>query len=395
MHWRAFVMCLGGAFLVSGAAVAQEWGFSSPDGAVLKVLRDGDLNLSGKIALPSADGDRVTVPVTGRNEPGKLVISFEEPGSEGRREITFERGRAQDGYTVWRSSDPSGPLGELRAPINVSSEPARSALEQWGGDANALIPPDRFVEALKANRSFAAETALAAEDDIEKAVSSSVAIVTERSKLPAWQVATEGAGGPIVSLQTYRNKGDGVLFTIDNQTLVAAVEKDATLLKDFGALGASGVVVTSNPDVHGFAVPLSNLFDTFAVGGYDLSKIVTGLQDLVVRLQQRRLTCSYGGAAVGMFSVACDHHTTDHRLSGNFFVSTTFTFSIGELRDGNRHIFVVADSYAASAKREDRPGRDRYTYRRDGQTAVQKAHEVAFDGMCQALGDMYRGFRRN
>src|SRR6187402_1424471 len=78
MHWanivvRGFVVVT--ALHAAGGAAAEDWGFSAASGAVVRVNRDASLNLTGTLSLPSnAEGKRETVPLSGRNEAGRLIL---------------------------------------------------------------------------------------------------------------------------------------------------------------------------------------------------------------------------------------------------------------------------------------------------------------------------------
>jgi hypothetical protein len=388
-----------GSYLLAGwlqAALAEEWGFSSPDGAVVKVSRGSDLSLEGSMALPTPDGRRVTVPVTGWNEPGRIFLKFDDPVSGRPSAVSYQREKlSNDGYTIWRADDGPATLRELRAPVNVVSEAAKSALQSWGGDTRALIPIDTFVQMRTANRQFAAKSAIAAERDDGDGAEIPVAVVTERPNAAAWEVAAAETGSSLESLHTFQNKYDGVLFTINDRELIAALSKDEELLRDFGGLARTSIPVTSHPNVHSFSVPLRNLFDTYSVERYNLDRVRPELEDLFGRMRSWKIACEYGEPRIGMFSATCVHHTSDHQLTGDFFVSTTFTFSIGELWNNERQIFVAAESFGASAKSSDRPRRDRYTYTMYQQAPVKNAHDVAIEVLCSSLREMYSGFRRN
>jgi hypothetical protein len=158
----------------------------------------------------------------------------------------------------------------------------------------------------------------------------------------------------------------------------------------------TAIPLYANPNLHVFTAPIANLFHTYAIEDYDLSKVGTELDDLVSRLKRRNLACVYGDAATATFTIGCLHHCSAHRLRGNYLVSTLFTFSVGEERSSARQLFVMADSWAANAKEDDEtPGRDRFTYVRATELSIEKAHEIAMFSMSAELADMYKGFRRN
>jgi hypothetical protein len=382
----------------ASTAVGLEWGFSSPEGAVVNVTRDINLNVTGTVALPSnGTAEQITIPLSGRNEPGKLILEFEDPKTGVGQTITYERGRSSDGsYTIWRAQEAPNALGELRSPINVSSEPAKSALESWSGNSQALIPVEIFSDLLQAHREASSKLAIAAES------SSPVAVVTDRPSVAAWDGAASRIGRTLTSVQTFRDSYDRVLFTMDDADLVAALDAESTLLRDFGgvvrmaAYQPTAIPLFANPNLHVFTAPIANLFHTYAVENYNLSKVRAELDNLVNRLERRNLTCVYGEAATATFTIGCLHHCSAHSLRGNYLVSTLFTFSVGEERSSARQLFVMADSWAANAKDGDpTPGRDRFTYLRASELSIDTAHEIALSSLSAELADMYKGFRRN
>lgn len=389
------------AFMLAAADVhSQEWGFSSPQGAVVKVVRDNFLNMSGILALPAGEnGKNVTVPVEGRNEPGKLILQYDDPDTGAGQTITYRRAKSPDGaYAVWEADDAPVALRELRAPINVSGEPAKSALETWNGNSKALIPVDTFSNLLQAHRQAASKLAIAADSP------SSVAVVADRRSVAAWDGAASRIGKNLTSVQTFRDSYDGVVFTMDDADLVAAIDAQSSLLKDFGGLmqmasyeyQPTAIPLFANPNLHVFTAPIANLFHTYAVENYNLSKVQSELDDLLGRLKRRKLACVYGDAATATFTIGCLHHCSAHRLRGNYLVSTLFTFSVGEERSSARQLFVMADSWAANAKDgDDTPGRDRFTYVRASELSIEKAHEIAMSSLSAELADMYKGFRRD
>lgn len=103
-------------------ASAEEWGFSSPAGAVVKILRDPGLNVTGTLALPSDEsGQHVSVPVTGRNEPGRLILRFDDPETGADRTITYERGKSKDGEYMLERSEHANPLHQAGGASELAS----------------------------------------------------------------------------------------------------------------------------------------------------------------------------------------------------------------------------------------------------------------------------------
>lgn len=399
----AIVLSLPALVLAAEPAQAQEWGFSTPRGAVVRLERGPDLNLVGSAALPRETGEKLTaVPLTGRNEPGKLLIRYHDPLAGEDQVFTYtKRKLAEEGYVVWRADDAPDALKELRAPVNVTSEPARGALEAWSGDLKSVMPVDAYAQLLARHREAAAKYANIVEASGEEGPDMDVAVVTDRPSVAAWEVALSSQGKGITSLQTFSGSYEGVLFTARQNDVVAALDSQPELLRDFGGIGSAArdtttfVPVRSNENTYGFEIPLSNLFDTFAAQGYDLSKIDDGLQRLVGELRQMHIDCAYGDPKNAMFTAACLHHCSSHNISGNFLVQTIFTFMVGEQTANMRRVFVVADSYGASAKAGDSPpGRDRFTYARSREKPVQSSHEVAVASLVGALRSLYPGLRR-
>lgn len=395
------VFCAGAlavVFLTSGfSAHGQEWGFSSPAGAVVNVVRHPNLSVSGTLSLPSGPaGDPVRVPVSGRNESGKLILEFTDPLTGSGGEITYARAKSADGaYAVWRANDAPDLLRELRAPINVSGGSANSALENWVEDKNAVVGVDAFATLLKAHRDASAKAVSATETNAE------VAIVADRPMVAAWDGAASRIGTSLTSIQTFSNQKDGVVFTMRGDDLVAALDQQRDLLRDFGGVaGIAGeqaaIPVRAIPNLDSYSVPLANLFDVYAVSNFDISRIDNDLKDLVRRLKGRRLQCAVGDPSTAAFTISCMHHCGAHRLQGNFLVNTIFTFLVGETRLNARQIFIMADSWGATAKPDDpTPGPDRFRYVRADRPDVDAAHKAAVEELKNTLGEMFKGFRRN
>jgi hypothetical protein len=365
------------------------------------MVRDSNLNVSGTLSLPPTPAaEPATVPISGRNEPGKLILEYEDPRTGVENTITYQRERSPDGaYTIWRAEDDAPEdLSELRAPINVSSEPARTALELWSGASSAVIPVQLLAELMEAHREAASEQAVAA---VEPAP---IAVVAPRPNVAAWDGALSRIGSNVTSMQTFSTEYDGVLFTVDDADLVRAWEAETGLLKDLGGVlenvsyqvNATSIPVDANPNLYSFSAPVENLFHTYAVENYNLAKIAPELDQLVERLKRSNIVCRYGDARRAVFNMGCVHHCAAHRIQGNYLVQTLFTFSVGEERNKERQIFVYADSWAAAAGiNAEMPGRDRFTYSRSSQKAVEYAHQIAVSNLSDELADMYDGFRRD
>jgi hypothetical protein len=378
-------------------AHSQEWGFSSPEGAVVNVVRDSSLNVSGTLALPSkAGGVDVKIPVAGRNEPGKLILEFDDPETGVGKSVTYKRGRSSDGsYTVWQADNAPEALREFRAPINVTGEPAKTALENWSVDPDAVVPVETYSKVVKTYRKSSSKATAS------KGKRSTVAVVTNRPGAAAWDGAASRIGADLTSVQTFQH--DGVIFTMEEDDLIAALESEANLLRDFGGLasasngGSQAVIpISAIQNFQAFTVPLANMFDTYAVENFDISKIAKEIDDLFARLHSRSLECAVGETGTGSFSVGCLHHSSSHKLRENFMVNTTFTFGVGELRDNARQLFVMSDSWAASAKQSDpTPGQDRFVHHSSDQPVVATAHDIALSTLRAELGKMFKGFRSN
>jgi hypothetical protein len=392
-----FAPALFGAFVMTaGAGHSQEWGFSSPTGAVVSVFRDSALNMSGTLALPpSDDGKPVTVPVVGRNEPGKLILEFDDPKTGAGKTLTYQRIKSSDGaYAVWKAENAPDELSELRAPINVSSEPAKTALESWSGDIDDVVPVETYSKVLKMHLKASGQPSAGGTQ------APAIAVITNRPKAAAWDGAATRTGTNITSVQTFSR--DGVIFTMKPDDLVAALDGETDLLRELGGvtktagrLRVSAVIpVSTLPNFRAYTVPLANMFDTYAVEDSNISKIEKEIEDLFARLQDRKLECAIGGSDTGSFSVGCLHHSGSHNLRENFLVNTTFTFGVGELRGKARQIFVMSDSWAANAKKDDpTPGRDRFKHHRSDQPVVATAHDIAVSTLRTELGDMFKGLR--
>jgi hypothetical protein len=391
------VPALFGLFVITtGSAHSQEWGFSSPKGAVVNVFRDSSLNMSGTLALPpNENGAQVTVPVTGHNEPGKLILEFDDPKTGAGQTLTYQRKKSSDGaYTVWRAENAPEALSELRAPINVSSEPAKTALESWSGDIDGVVPVETYSKVLKTHWKASGKSTA------EENRAPTVAVVTDRPSVAAWDGAASRIGTNITSVQTFSR--DGVIFTMNANDLVAALENETDLLREFGGVTkaasrqrpSAAIPLSTLQNFRAYTVPLANMFDTYAVEDSNISKIEKEIEDLFARLHGRDLECSIGETATGSFSVGCLHHCGSHNLRGNFLVNTTFTFGVGELRDKARQIFVMTDSWAATARMDDpTPGQDRFTYHRSDQPVVATAHDIALSALREELRDMFKGLR--
>ena len=156
---------------------------------------DQSLNLSGTLALPpNSSGTQITVPVAGRNEPGKLILKLNNPQTGEAETITYVRGKSEDGaYAIWQADDAPDAINELRAPINASSEPASSILEGWSGDINAVVPVEVFSSIVK-TQNIAMREAVAA-----KREESDVAVVTDRKSFADWDGAASRIGATHVS----------------------------------------------------------------------------------------------------------------------------------------------------------------------------------------------------
>jgi len=180
------------------------------------------------------------------------------------------------------------------------------------------------------------------------------------------------------------------------------VQKDGALLERLGGVSAGAqssdvtrVVVTANPNVHRFGVPLDNIFDAFAESNYDLKQISDGLDRLLAGLKQRKLECSYGEAATASFTISCQHHCSAYGLRGNYLLSTIFTFAVGERWQKIRQVFIMADSWAANVKADaPTPGRDKFSYSRQDERPIDEAHGIAVANLGDALASMYRGLLR-
>jgi len=391
-----FLASIGAFTLAAAEAHSQEWGFSSPKGAVVKVFRDSSLNMSGTLALPAGEsGESVAVPVKGRNEPGKLILQYDDPDTGTGKTITYRRAKSPDGaYAVWAADDAPNVLRELRAPINVSGESAKTALDEWSANTDNVIPVEIYSRAVKAARKGLLRS------DIENKETQPVAVVTDRPRAAAWDGAASRIGTDLKSVQTFSR--EGVIFTMDQDDLVAALDNESELLRDMGGVKVSlgrrrplaVIPLASLSNFHKFTVPLANMFDTYAVEDFNISKIEGEIDALFVRLSSHKIECAVGETATGSFSVGCLHHGASHNLQGNFLVNTTFIFCVGELRGRARQIFVMADSWAATAKQDDpTPGSDRFTHHRSDQTVVAAAHEVALSTLRAELGEMFKGFR--
>lgn len=399
------VVFLASALTVAPASVqAQDWGFSTPSGAVVRIVRDPGMNLVGTASLPAEPGQEpITIPLTGRNEPGKLLIEFHDTEASRRQVLTYTKSRwPEEGYAVWRADDAPEPLRELRAPVNVTSDEARRALEAWNGDRHSVLPVETYAELLAHHRDIAAKYAVGAEMYGNEGAGTEVAVVTDRPSVAAWEVALSHQGEGIRSLQTFSGVQDGVVFTARPGDVVAALDSRSDLLRDFGGIGTADrqrttfVPVRATDTALGFEIPLANLFDSFVVQGHDLSKAEEGLHKFVEEMRQRKIECAYGDPKKAMFAASCLHHCSAHNISGNFLVRTFFTFMVGEQSANLRRVFVIPDSYGASAKVDDgEPGRDRFTYSRSSQRAVQSSHEVAVASLFESLRSMYPGLRRD
>jgi len=393
---RFFLATLGALTLAATQVHSQEWGFSSPEGAVVKVVRDNSLKMSGMLALPASEsGKSVVVPVKGRNEPGKLILQYDDPDTGAGQTITYRRAKSPDGaYAVWAADDAPYALRELRAPINVSGGSAKTALDNWSANTDDVIPVEIYSRAVKASRKGSTKSGAKSKGALP------VAVVTDRPRAAAWDGAASRIGADLKSVQTFSTKG--VIFTMDQDDLVAALDNESELLRDLGGVKVSlgrrrpsaVIPLASLSNFHKFTVPLANMFDTYAVEDFDISKIEGEIDALFSRLSTHKIECAVSETATGSFSVGCLHHGASHNLRGNFLINTTFIFCVGELRGRARQIFVMADSWAATARQDDpTPGSDRFTHHRSDQPVVATAHEVALSTLRAELGEMFKGFR--
>jgi hypothetical protein len=431
MRWtniavRGFMVAA--ALHVAGVAAAQDWGFSADSGAVVRVNRDSSLNLTGTLSLPTnADGKRETVPLSGRNEAGRLILRYNDPSTGQAREVIYRRKTSADGgYTVWVADDAPDEISELRAPINVSDRPAQTVLDNWQGTTDALLPVAIWTDLIEAHAKTSKGKSVAAERVLREAGrESAVAIVADRPSAAAWQAAANnqrvttstktfsgkksrsaksgsgksaGAGRPMGA----KKVKSGVVMTMSGADFISVVQKDGALLEQLGgvssqtqSLDVTRVVVTANPNVHRFGVPLDNIFDAYAESNYDLKRISDGLDKLMAGLKQRKLDCSYGEAATASFTISCQHHCSAYGLRGNYLLSTIFTFAVGERRQKIRQVFIMADSWAANVKVDaPTPGRDKFSYSRQDEKPIDEAHGIAVANLGDALASMYRGLLR-
>ena len=186
---------------------------------------------------------------------------------------------------------------------------------------------------------------------------------------------------------------------MSDNDLVAALDSQKNLLGGLpnkASRRPALIPLYSIPNLQRYQVPLANLFDTYAVHNFDISKIEDDLAVLIKPLERYTYQCTFGAAASASFTIGCLHHSAVDNLGGNFLVNTIFTFGVGELRGKDRQIFLMADSTAASARQGDEmPGRDRFTYHRNQQQVVETAHEIALGNLSAELSEMFKGFRKN
>ena len=212
MHWanivvRGFVVAK--ALHAAGGAAAEDWGFSAASGAVVRVNRDASLNLTGTLSLPSnAEGKRETVPLSGKNEAGRLILRYDDPSTGQAREVIYKRKTSPDGgYTVWTADDAPAEISELRAPINVSDRQAQTVLDSWQGTTDALLPVATWTGLLEAHAKTANVKSVAAERVLKKAGREyAVAIVAEPAERGRLAGGCEQPKGRNVDTDVQRQK---------------------------------------------------------------------------------------------------------------------------------------------------------------------------------------------
>ena len=299
-----FFLASTGAFMLATADVhSQEWGFSSPQGAVVKVVRDNSRNMSGTLALPAGEsGKSAAVPVNGRNEPGKLILQYDDPDTGAGQTITYRRAKSPDGaYAVWASDDAPYALRELRAPINVSGGSAKTALGNWSANTDDVIPVEIYSRAVKASRKGSIKSGTKSKG------ARPVAVVTDRPRAAAWDGAASRIGTSLKSVQTFSK--EGVIFTMDQEDLFAALDTESDLLRELGGVNASSgrrrpsavIPLASLSNFHKFTVPLANMFDTYAVEDFNISKIEGEIDALFSRLSNHKIDCAVSETATGVF----------------------------------------------------------------------------------------------
>lgn len=327
-------------FLLPLQTVAQEFQYSTDQGAIVQFTRDKNLSLSGRVCAPGTSSFCDTIDFTGKNIKNKYILSFDELGTAENVTIEYDRKRGPlgpefEGYSVWETKSPDAPdfLKTMKAPITKTDDPSSVILQEWGGKKSALVSFDEHL----AVTGYANE--VTARLGYPTVPETSIPIVLPRIEAASWEAIAQRVDKTGISITNFG--ADAALVYASKQVVAAAVE-NRNELEGYALNSMSGADAVVIPDNSIFDIRIrsESLFDAYVKNNSDIQSIASDLIYFLDRIVPSG-KCRWVDPEDQRFSISCLAHSDDYRLPDKrMFVACVFSFMIGDQVDGFRRVTV-------------------------------------------------------